>query len=111
MTCLRAKGVVKKIKLPLCWVLGSAQSPGGSFLAQKAAYSATLLRGYLQRQEWENYGRIHPNAKRQHLNPSNDGLEFFKDNTPERNPIVHQKHIFIKIIVISRFFKSRNSYA
>ena len=33
------------------------------------------------------------------------------NNTPEQNPIVHQKHIFIKIIVISRFFKSRNSYA
>ena len=65
------------MKLPLDGVLGSAQSPGCCFSAQKAAYSATLSRGYLQRQEWENYGRIHANAKRQHLNPSNDGLEFF----------------------------------
>ena len=56
-------------------------------------------------------GRIHASAKRQHLNPSNDGLEFFEDNTPGQNPIVHQMHIFIKIVVISRFFKSRNSYA
>ena len=65
------------MKLPLGGVLGSAQSPGCCFSAQKAAYSATLSEGYLQRQEWENYGRIHANAKRKHLNPSNDGLEFF----------------------------------
>ena len=36
---------------------------------------------------------------------------FSLNDTPEQNPIVHQKHIFIKIIVISGFFKSRNSYA
>ena len=65
------------MKSPLGGVLGSAQSPGCCFLAQKAVYSATLSGGYLQRQEWENYGRIHASAKRQHLNPSNEGLEFF----------------------------------
>ena len=93
------------------WGLGFCSVSWLLLSAQKAAYSATLSRGYLQRQEWENYGPIHANAKRQHQIPSNDGLEFFYDNTPEQNPIVHQKHIFIKIIVISRFFKSRNSYA
>ena len=65
------------MKLPLGGVLGSAQSLGCCFSAQKAAYSATLSRGYLQRQEWENYGRIHASAKRQHPNLSNNGLEFF----------------------------------
>ena len=65
------------MELPLGGVLDSAQSPGSCFPAQKAAYSATPSRGYLQRQEWENYGRIHASARRQHLNPSNDGLELF----------------------------------
>ena len=45
MTCLRAKGVVKKIKLPLGGVLGSAQSLGCCFSARTAAYSATLREG------------------------------------------------------------------
>ena len=65
------------MKLPYGGVLGSAQSPGCRFSAQKAAYSATLSRGYLQGQEWENYGRIHASTKRQHPNPSHDGLKFF----------------------------------
>ena len=56
-------------------------------------------------------GRIHANAKRQHLNPSNDGLELFLRHTPGRNPTVHQMHIFMKFVVISPPFKSRNSYA
>ena len=63
------------MELPLGGVLGSARSPACCFPAQKAAYSATLRRGYLQRQEWENYGRIHASAKRQHLNLSNYRLE------------------------------------
>ena len=104
MTCLRAKGVVKKIKLPLGGVLGSAQSLQAAAFRPEHGLLSEAARGYLQRQEWEIYGRIHAKAKRRHQNPSNDGLEFFSDNTPEQNPIVHQEHIFIKIIVISRFF-------
>ena len=46
-------------------------------------------------------GRIHANAKRQHLKPSNDDLHFFWKHIPEQNPIVHQMHIFIKVVVIS----------
>ena len=34
-------------------------------------------RRYLQRHEWEIYGRIHAKTKRRHQIPSNDGLEFF----------------------------------
>ena len=52
-------------------------------------------------EEWENEGRIHASAKRQHLNPSNDGLEFFSKRTPGQKSIVHQMHIFIKFVVFS----------
>ena len=41
------------------------------------------------------------NTKRQHLNPSNDGLEFFRKHIPEQNLIVHQMHILIKFVVMS----------
>ena len=77
MTCLRAKGVVKKIKLPLGGVLGSAQSLQAAAFRPEHGLLSEAARGYLYRQEWENYGRIHASAKRQHLNPSNDGLDFF----------------------------------
>ena len=77
MTCLRAKGVVKKIKLPLGGVLGSAQSLQAAAFRPEHGLLSEAARGYLYRQEWENYGQIHASAKRQHLNPSNDGLEFF----------------------------------
>ena len=77
MTCLRAKGVVKKIQLPLGWVLGSAQSLQAAAFRPEHGLLSEGARGYLYRQEWENYGRIHASAKRQHLNPSNDILEFF----------------------------------
>ena len=77
MTCLRAKAVVKKIKLPLGGVLGSAQSLQAAAFWPEHGLLSEAARGYLYRQEWENYGRILANAKRQHLNPSNDGLEFF----------------------------------
>ena len=77
MTCLRATGVVKKLNCPLVgsWFLLSLSrllrfGPKHGLLSEAA-------RGYLYRQEWEKYGRIHASAKRQHLNPSNDGLEFF----------------------------------
>ena len=65
------------MKIAPWWGLGFCSVFWLLLSALKAAYSATLSRGYLQRQEWENYGRIHASAKRQHLNPSNDGLEFF----------------------------------
>ena len=111
MTCLRAKGVVRKIQLPLGGVLRSAQSLKAAAFRPEHGLLSEAARGYLYRQEWENYVRSHASVKRQHLNPSNDDLEFFYDNTPEQNPIVHQMHIFFKTVVISRFFKSRNSYA
>ena len=101
MTCLRAKGVIKKNNLPSGGVLGSAQSLQGAAFRPEDGLLSEAARGYLYRQEWENYGRIHASAKRQHLNPSNGGLEFFQDNTPEQNPIVHQMHIFIKFVVFS----------
>ena len=77
MTCLRAKGVVKKIKLPLGGVLGSAQSSEAAAFWPKHGLLSEAARGYLYRQEWEKYGRIHAGAKQQHLNSSNDGLELF----------------------------------
>ena len=77
MTCLRAKGVVKKIKLPLGGVLGSAQSLQAAAFRPEHGLLSEAARGYLYGREWENYGRIHASAKPQHLNPSNDGLEFF----------------------------------
>ena len=50
---------------------------------------------------WKNEGRINANAKRQHLNPSNDGLECFGKHIPDQNPVVHQMHVFINFAVIS----------
>ena len=47
------------------------------FSARTAAYSARLCEDICTTEEWEDEGRIHANAKRQHLNPSNDGVEFF----------------------------------
>ena len=47
------------------------------FSARTAAYSTRLCEEVCTTEEWENEGRIHASAKRQHLNPSNDGLEFF----------------------------------
>ena len=47
------------------------------FLARTAAYSTRLGEEVCKTEEWEDEGQIHANAKRQHLNPSNDGLEFF----------------------------------
>ena len=76
MTCLRAKGVVKK-KLPLGGVLGSAQSLKAAAFRPEHGLLSETARGNPYRQEWENYGQIHASAKQQHSNPSNDGLEFF----------------------------------
>ena len=47
------------------------------FPARTAAYSTRLCEEVCTKEEWENEGRIHASAKRQHLNPSNDSLEFF----------------------------------
>ena len=77
MTCLRAKGVVKKNQLLLGGVLGSAQSLQAAAFQPEHGLLSEAARGYLYRQEWENYGRIHASAERQHPNPSNDSLEFF----------------------------------
>ena len=57
--------------------LGSGAVSCCCFLAQTAAYSARLCEDICTTEEWEDEGRIHANAKRQHLNPSNDGLELF----------------------------------
>ena len=77
MTSLRAQVVVEKINLPLGGVLGSAESLQAAAFRPEHGLLSEAARGYLYRQEWENFGRIHASAKRQHLNPSNDGLEFF----------------------------------
>ena len=47
------------------------------FWARTAAYSTRLCEEVCTTEEWENEGRIRANAKRQHRNLSNDGLEFF----------------------------------
>ena len=57
--------------------LNSASVSCCCFSAQTAAYSTRLCEEVCTTEEWENEGRIHANAKRQHLNPSNDGLESF----------------------------------
>ena len=65
------------MKLPLGGVLGSAQSLQAPASRPEQGLLSEAARGYLQRQEWENYGRIHAKTKRRHQNPSNDGLESF----------------------------------
>ena len=57
--------------------LGSGSVSCCCFSAQTAAYSARLCEDICTTGEWKDEGRMHANAKRQHLNPSNDGLEFF----------------------------------
>ena len=47
------------------------------FLSRTAAYSTRLCEEVCTTEEWEDERRIHANAKRQHLNSSNDDLEFF----------------------------------
>ena len=70
-------GSRNKIKLPLGGVFGSAQSLQAAAFCPEHGLLSEAARGYLQRQEWENYGRIHAKTKRRHQNPSNDGLELF----------------------------------
>ena len=57
--------------------MGSAQSLQAAAFRPEHGLLSEAARGYLYRQDWENHGRIHASAKQQHLNPSNDGLEFF----------------------------------
>ena len=47
------------------------------FSARTAAYSTRLCEEVCTSEEWENEGRIHASAKRQHLNLSKDGLKLF----------------------------------
>ena len=68
---------MKKINLPLGGVLGSAQSLQAAAFRPEHGLLSEAARGYLQRQECENYGRIHAKTKRRHQNASNDVLEFF----------------------------------
>ena len=65
------------MKWPLGGVFGSAQSLQAAASRPEHSLLSEAAHGYLQRQEWENYGRIHAKAKRRHQNLSNDGLEFF----------------------------------
>ena len=46
------------------------------FSAGTAAYATRLCEEVCTTEDWENEGRIQASAKREHLNPSNDGLEF-----------------------------------
>ena len=57
--------------------LGSGSVSCCCFSARTAAYSAKLCEDICTKEEWKDEGRIYANAKRQHLNPSNDALEFF----------------------------------
>ena len=66
-----------KLKMPLGGVLRSGSVSCCCFSAETAAYSATLREDICTTEEREDEGRIHGNAKRRHLNPSTDGLEFF----------------------------------
>ena len=68
---------MKEINLPLGGVLGSAQCLQAAAFRPEHGLLSEAARGYLQRQEWEIYERIHAKTKRRHQNPSNDGLEFF----------------------------------
>ena len=65
------------MKLPLDGVSGSAQSLEAPSFRPEHGLLSEAARGYLQRQEWENYGQIHAKTKQRHQNPSNDGLDFF----------------------------------
>ena len=47
------------------------------FPARTAAYSTGLCEEVCTTEEWEDEGQFRANAKRQHLNLSNDGLECF----------------------------------
>ena len=66
-----------KLRLPLGGVLGSGSVSCCCFSARTAAYSGTLSGDISTTEESKDEEGIHGNAKRQHLNPSNDGLEFF----------------------------------
>ena len=57
--------------------LGSGSVSCCCFLARSAAYSATLCEDICTTEERTDEGRIHANAERQYLYPSNDGLDFF----------------------------------
>ena len=47
---------MKKNNLPLGGVLGSAQSLQAAVFRPEHGLLSEAARGYLQRQEWENYG-------------------------------------------------------
>ena len=57
--------------------LGSRSVSYCCFSARTAAYSATLYEDICTTEGPKDEGQIHANAKEQHLNPSNDGLESF----------------------------------
>ena len=57
--------------------LGSGSVSCCCFLARTAASSARLCEDICTTEEWKDVRRIHADAKRQHLNTSNDGLEIF----------------------------------
>ena len=77
MTRLRARGVVKKIKLDPWWGLGFCSVPRLLLFGPNGGLLSDASRGNLYREEWEEDGRNNANAKRKHVNPSNDGLERF----------------------------------
>ena len=68
------RGGDDEIKIAPSWGLGSGSVSCCCFSARTAAYSATLREDICTTEEKKDEGRIHANAKQQHLNPSNDGL-------------------------------------
>ena len=77
MTCLRAKVVVRKDLFAPWWGLVFCSVPRLLLFGPNGGLLSDASQRYLYREEWEEDGRNHANAKRKHLNPSNDGLEFF----------------------------------
>ena len=71
------RGCADLIRIAPCRGLDSSSVSCRCFSARTAAYSTRLCEEVCTTEEWEDERRIHADAKRQHLNPSNDGIEFF----------------------------------
>ena len=66
-----------KIIGPLMGSLDSGQWSLRQRFGQNAAYFAVFTQGYLQRNDARDEGLIYAQRSTLHLNPSNDGVQFF----------------------------------
>ena len=71
------RGCADSIRIGPWRGLDSGSVSCSCFSARTAAYSTRLCEEVCTTEEWEDQRLIHANAKRHHLNPSNDGLEVF----------------------------------